>query len=143
MRGDERAHVPLNELLLAVEDIDTRIGHLAVHEQRHADVGHGVEHRRQRANVGDARVRVRGRTRRVKLARKHHTAGARRMNFTHRRRVGQVECHERLESSVARQRCEQALAVRARHFRGRYRRLEIRHHNGARELRRARGHEVA
>ena len=41
----QRVEHPVDEHRLAVEDIDLRVGHLAVDQQRHADLRHALEHR--------------------------------------------------------------------------------------------------
>jgi len=45
--------------------------------------------------------------------------------------VGEVQRHQRLEFHAVRQRRQYALAVAERHFGGRHRRLEVRHHDRA------------
>ena len=42
---DPFRQIALDEHLLAVEDVDVRIGHLAVHQERHVDLFHALQTR--------------------------------------------------------------------------------------------------
>ena len=50
----QRHQHPLQEHRLAIEDVDIGIGDLAVHAQRHAVRRHGLQHRHDAGDVGDA-----------------------------------------------------------------------------------------
>ena len=51
---DHVAQDLVNEHRFAVEDVDMRVGHFAMHQQRHADALHRLQHRIDIRNIGDA-----------------------------------------------------------------------------------------
>ena len=132
--GRERRQHRLDEARLALEDVDLRVGHLAMHLQHHADLGHARQRRVDAAHVGDAGVGVRGRTGRIELA-ADDACGLGARDLLGRRGVGQVQRHERLERGAGRQPCADALAVLERLARRGHRRVQVRHDDGAREAR--------
>ena len=67
-RSTQRRQHVFDEARLAIENIDRRIGDLAMHLQHHAALAHALEHRIEPANVGDARFRMGGGAGRIELA---------------------------------------------------------------------------
>ena len=142
----QRLHHLLDEASLAVEDIDGRIGHLAVDQQQQALALHHLQRRVGLADVGDARVAVGGGAGRVELERDHAgLAGP--ADLVGRRVVGQVERHQRLEVDACGHAGANAVAVGHRLRGGGHRRLQIGHDDRAAELARGvrhdRGHRGA
>lgn len=134
-RAAQRLHHAIDEHLLAVEQVDRRIRHLAVHEQRHPDFLHRLERLRALAEqVGHAGVRVRRRARRIELHAVHAAAFACAADFVGGRVVGQVQRHQRLERHAGRHRGQDALAVGLRLRGRRDGRLQVRHDDRAAEL---------
>ena len=86
----------LDEHRLAVEHIDTGVGDLAVHQQRHAGALQRLQRRVGVAQVSHAGVAVGGGTRRVELD-GHHPGLLRRHDLARLQPVGEVERHERLK----------------------------------------------
>ncbi len=132
---DERGEHLVDEDRLAVEDIDIRARRFAVHQERHAELFHAPEHRIGLADVRDARVRMRGRARRVELDAVHRPGLRRSIDLLGGGAVRQVQRHQRREAAARRQCGQNALAIgECQRDRG-DRRLEIRHHDGAAEAR--------
>ena len=52
---NDAPQMPLDEHRLAVEHVDLRIGHLAVQQQRQADLLHGREHCIAAREIGDTK----------------------------------------------------------------------------------------
>ncbi len=136
----ERHEDRLDERLLAVEDVDLRIRHFAVHQERDAVRGHRLEHRVAAADVRHARIGIRRGARGVVLHRLHEARRLRLRDLVGRGVVGEVERHQRLEGRAGRKGGEDALAIAARVFHGEHRRPQVRHHDRARELARGVGH---
>ena len=134
----QRLEHPVDEHRLAVEDVDVGIGHLAVHQQRHADPLHRLEGGAGLRDVGDPGVGVGGGAGRVELDRPHHPAFGRPQDLVGRGDVGQVERHQRLEVAAGRQGGQDPLAVGQRLRDRGDRRLQVGHDDRAGELRRAR-----
>ena len=59
--------IPVNERFLAVENIDGRVGVLAVHQERHVDLFHAFEDAHDFLVVGDAGRRIGRGIGRIKL----------------------------------------------------------------------------
>jgi hypothetical protein len=129
--GSERL---LDEDALAVEHVDLRVGRLAVHEQRQVVLLHRLEHGPYALQPRHAGVGIRGRARRVVLEPVDEAAGFRAPDLVAPGGVGEIERHERLERGALRQGGEDALPVGARLRRGRDRRPQVRHDDGAGEL---------
>lgn len=134
--GDERLQHLLDELCLAVEDVDARVGHLTVHKQRHAELAHGLERRVRLLDLRDTRVRVGRRTCGVELDGEDVARRVRLADLVAGRPVRQVQRHERLESRAALgwHGREDPVTVLERVRRRRDRRHEVGHHDAAREL---------
>ncbi|MOA04086.1 hypothetical protein D3C78_1236200 [compost metagenome] len=130
---DHPAQVLVDEALLAVEHVDVGVGHLAVHQQRQADLGHGFQYREDVVDGGDARVRVGGGAGRVQLGGVHQTAGLGRADLLGSGLVGEIEHHQRLEAAAGRTGSEDALAVGRGLLGVAYRRHQVGHDDGAAE----------
>ena len=118
---------------LAVEDVDVRVGHLAMHQQRQIM---RLERRERGINLvdrGNARIGVRRRARRVILDGVHEPARLGASDLGGAGIVGQVQRHQRREARAGGQRSENALAVGRGKCRRRHRWSEVRHHDCARE----------
>ena len=137
----QRAQAPVDELLLAIEDVDVRIGDLTVHEEQHPVLGQRFEHRIEGIELGDRRVGVGGRSRWIELHCRHASSRGVR-DVCRRREVGQVERHQRLERGASRARSEDSVAVGHRLARCPHRRHEVRHHDRASEAARGRRHRL-
>ena len=94
----QRDHHPVDEHGLAVEYIDARIRHLAMHQQRQARFGHGFQHRHHTVDGAHAGVRIGGGPGRIELDGRHHITGHRLADVGHRGLFGEVERHQRLEA---------------------------------------------
>ncbi len=68
MTLDETGEHGLDEAHLAIEDVDRRVGDLAVHLQHDVELAHAREHGVDAFDVRDARVRVGRRAGGVELA---------------------------------------------------------------------------
>ena len=100
-----------DEHRLTVEDIDMRVGHFAVDEQRHADRFHPREHRHDPRNVGHPMRRSGGGVRGIKLGRHEHRVRMAARHFIRVGVIGEVERHQRSEAGVIRQRGHDPRAV--------------------------------
>jgi hypothetical protein len=130
---DDAQQVALDERLLAVEDVDRGVRHLAVQLQHHAQLFHAFEHAEGALEVGHARVRVGGGAGRVVLHAADEAAGPGAVDLRRRGVVGEVERHQRLEAAAGGQGRENAVAVsRCLSSRG-HRRPQVGHHHGAAE----------
>ena len=129
----QRDQLAVDEHALAVEQVDLAVGHLAVHQQRHAGALHGLQGGVGQAQVGHTGIAVGGGAGRVKLD-SHHPCRLGPHDFLGWQAVGQVERHQRLEIQAVRQRREDALAVGLGLGRGGDRRLQVGHHDGAGKL---------
>jgi hypothetical protein len=130
-----------DETGFAVEHVDVMSRDLAVHQQWHAELAHARQHGIDVADVRDARIRIGGRTRRIELAAVYESAGFRGVDFRGRGAVGEIQRHQRRETRMRRQRGENPCAIGARRLGGGDRRLEIWHHDGAREARGGEGQD--
>ncbi len=127
--GDQMA---FDEDSLAIEDIDLFIGHLAVDQQRHLQLGQRLEHRLEPIQAGDRQIRVGGGAGRIELDRHH----ARRMggpDHLGRGVVGQIEGHQGGEVAPRRTRRLDALPIGHRHLGIQHRRHQVGHDDGAGE----------
>ncbi|MNV36972.1 hypothetical protein D3C71_1284680 [compost metagenome] len=138
-RAAQRLHDAFHENRLAVEHIDRRVGHFTVHQQRHAAFFQGLKRLRALAQqVGDARIGVGRRARRIQLHGIDLARFMRAEDLFRRGVVGQIKRHQRSKSvrvpAGFAQRLQDPAAVGQRLLGGRHRRLQVRHDDGAREL---------
>ena len=131
--GQRRQH-GVDEHLLAVEKVDRRIGHFAVHQQRQADALHLGQRGVGLGDVGQAGVGIGRRPGRVELHGLDEAGGGRPGDFSRRRVVGQVQRHQRLEGQAGGQRGQDTVAVGGSLLDGGDRRLQVGHDDGAGEL---------
>ncbi|MND86906.1 hypothetical protein D3C80_788870 [compost metagenome] len=101
----------VDEQLFAVEHVDFAAGHFTVHQQWHADLGHGFEHREDLVDAGYTGVRVGRRASRIELGGVDEAGGLGRADFLGLGAVGEVQHHQRLETAAGRACGEDALAV--------------------------------
>ncbi|MCY1423842.1 hypothetical protein D9M71_395680 [compost metagenome] len=124
---DDTAHVFVDEHLLAVKYIDLATGHFTVHQQWHADFGHGFECREDLVDAGHARIGVGRRAGRVQLGCMHETTGLCRADFLRLGAVGEVQHHQRLEAATGRAGSQDALTVGVGFFCVAYRWYKVGH----------------
>ncbi len=103
--------------------------------QDEADFAHTSQHGFDLADVGDARVGMGRRAGRVEFESGDQAAGLGAVDLRRTGAVGQIQSHERLEVRACRERVEDAAAIRERLLGCCDRRLEVRHHDRARETR--------
>ena len=138
----QRHEVLVDEHRFAVKQINLRIGHFTVYQQRHANTLHGFKGFMCVAQIGDTCAAVGGGTGGIQLHR-HHTTVVRTVDFIGRRVVGQVKRHQGLERVTCGQSRLYALLVRQSLRGGGDRRLQIRHDHGTGELRGGMGHHCS
>ena len=129
--------IALDEDALAVEDVDRRVGDLAMQQQRNIVLLHRLDHRIDPGKLAHAILRIGRRTGRVVLDRKDAATGLGPRDLLDRRRFGQVQGHQRLEAPAAGQAVEDALPVGFGLGHGGHRRLQVRHHDRPGEAARA------
>ena len=132
-------HHRIDEDALPVENVDRRIGHLAMHQQRHATPLHFRQRRITLGEIGNTGIGIGGRPGRIELDRLDETAVRRPPDFVGRRVVRQIERHQWLEVAAGRQRRENTLAVLSRCRNGGHRRPQVGHDDGAGKLSRRMG----
>jgi len=115
-------------------DVDLRIHVLAVHQERHADLFHPLQHAHDFAMVGDARGRIGGGMRRIELHSSEHALLEAAFDVVGIGIVGEVAGHQRFERRAGRQRGHDPLAVSDGVFAGDDRWNEIGHEDGAAEM---------
>ncbi|MCY1355917.1 hypothetical protein D9M69_423550 [compost metagenome] len=130
---DHAGEMLVDEALLAVEHVDLGAGHLAVHQQRQADFGHGFQHREDVVDAGHAGIGVGGGAGRIQLGGVDEAAGLGGADFLGSGAVGEVEHHQRLEAAAGRARGEDALAVGVGLGGVAHRRDQVGHDDGAAE----------
>jgi hypothetical protein len=126
----------LDEHGLAVEQIDVRVGDLAVDQEGHAERGHALEHRRHAIEIGDAVRRVGRRVRRVELDRGEDALFISAADLARIGAVGQIACHQRREIRARRQCRDDPAAIGEGSGDRRDWRHEVGHHDSPRERRR-------
>ncbi|MNH08639.1 hypothetical protein D3C79_680620 [compost metagenome] len=84
-----------------------------MHQQWHADLGHGFEHREDFVDAGDAGIGVGCRSGRVQLGGIHDTAGLGHADFLGLGTVGEVQHHQRFKVAAGRACGQDALAIGA------------------------------
>ena len=131
---DPLGEVALDEHGLAVEDVDLGIDVLAVHQERHADLLHPLQHVHDLAIVGDARGRVGGGIGGIELHAGEHAVLEAALDVVGIGVVGEIAGHQRLEGRALRQRRHDALAIGDGVLGGGDRRNEIGHQDGAAEM---------
>ncbi|MNJ41594.1 hypothetical protein D3C77_365210 [compost metagenome] len=110
---DDTAQVLVDEQLLAVEHVDLATGHFTVHQQRHADFGHGFECRENVVDAGNAGIGVGRRAGRIQLGGMHETCSLGCADFFGLGTVSEVQHHQRLEAATGRTCGQDALAIGA------------------------------
>mmetsp|Transcript_4786 Transcript_4786/g.14943 ORF Transcript_4786/g.14943 Transcript_4786/m.14943 type:complete len:272 (+) Transcript_4786:704-1519(+) len=131
-RRDQRLEDGFEERPLPVEDVDVA-RRLAVDEEQQALGLHLVQDAVNIFDVGHAAVRIRRGALGVELARDHDPAFLGGDDFLARRVVLEIQRHERFERRALGPSGEEALAVRDGERRGRHRRLQVGHGDGAAE----------
>jgi hypothetical protein len=134
--GADRLQVTLDEHRLAVEDVDLRIDHLAMHQQRQPDRLHPVQDRADLGQVAHAAMRVGGGARRVQLHRGQHALLLAAGKVVGVGALGQIGGHQRGEACAVGQRRQDAVAISPGVGSGHHRRRQVRHDDGAGEMRR-------
>ncbi len=119
---------------LAVEDIDLGIDILAVHQERHVDLFHALQHAHDLLVVGDAGRRIGGGIRRIELHAGEHAFAKAALDVVGIGVVGEIAGHQRLERRALRQRRHHALAIGDAVGGGTHRRDQVRHQDGAAEM---------
>ncbi|MNS69597.1 hypothetical protein D3C72_1029140 [compost metagenome] len=133
----QRAHHALDEDGFAVENVDFRVRHFAVHEEGHAHFLHHFEHLVAILQIRHAQVGIRRGASRIQFHGLHDAAVLRAADFIGRRVVRQVQHHQRIEVHALRHGGQDALAVGAGIGRGGDGRFQVRHDDGTAELARA------
>ena len=134
-RERRRQHF-VDETRLAVEHIDMARGHLAMHQKRHAGFAHAREHVVDAPDVRDTGIRVGRGARRIKLAGLHPLRFQRLVDLGGSVRSVRYSVISGEKFAPAGRAARIRFAVFDRRGRGGHRRLQIRHHDGARETRR-------
>ena len=124
----------VDEDSLPVEDIDLRVGHLAMNQQRHADALHGFQNGADIGDIGDPVAGIRRGIGRVELAGGEHAGGVAALDLARVDIVGQIAGHQRREVRARFQRGQYPVAIGLRRRHRGHRRDQIRHDNGAGEL---------
>ena len=130
---------PFDERRLPIEDVDPRVGNLAMYLQGQPHLGHGRERLIAVADIGDPEGGVGGGAGGVELHAMDDPAFPGAADFRRRGPIGQIKRHQRLEITALGQRSDDPTTVGARSLGGGHRRLEIGHDDGAGELTRAVG----
>ena len=130
---DHTGQLLVDEAFFTVEHIHFGAGHLAVHQQRQTDLGHGFERREDLVQAGHPGIGVGGRPGRVQFGGMHETTGLGAAHVIGRGVVGEVQHHQRLEAAAGRTRRENALAVDIGLGGIAHRRHQIGHDDGAAE----------
>ena len=125
---------------LAIEDVGRGVGHLAVHQKRHAARLHALENRIDVLDVGDPRVGIGRRTGGIELHRLENTALVAACDLVRIGRVGQVAGHQRRELDAIRHGRHDPLTIGLGSGNGGHRRHQVGHDDGAAELARRRRH---
>ena len=124
----------IDEHRFAVENVDVGTDLLAVHEKRHVDLLHALQHAGDIPIIGDAGRRIGCGVRRVKLHPCEHAVAETALHIVGVGVVGEVASHQRLKARPRRQRRLDPLAVGHRVARGAHRRRQVRHQDGAAEI---------
>ena len=135
----ERIEHPVDEHRLAIEDVDIAIDHLAMHAERNAVLGHGLEHRADLVEIAHARGRVGGGAGGVELHRGDDALGLGLRDIRRVGLLGEVECHQRREGAALGDGGADAFAIVRRLRAGHNRRHEVGHDDGAAEMARGLG----
>ncbi len=130
----ERDQLALDEHLLPVKNIDVGIDDFAVNEERHVDLLHALQHARDMLEVRHAGGRVGGGIRRIKLDAGEHPLAKAALDVVGIGVVAQIAGHQRREGRTRRPGRERPFAIGDGVGRGRDRRYEVRHQDGAAEM---------
>ena len=130
----DTAELLIDEVLFAIEDVNFRARHFAMDQQRQANLGHGLEHREDVVDAGDAGCRIGGGPGRIKLGGEYIATGFGSAHIFGLRAVGEVEHHQWLKGAASRAGGKDALAIAVRLASISDRRDQVRHDDGAREL---------
>ena len=141
--GNNRAQVPLDKFLFAVEHIDRMIRHLAVDAQHDILGLHPREHRIELLDIGDTRGRVGGGVGGVHLGRGEHAFSRAARQIVGIGVVGEVAGHQRGEFHARRHRRHDPLTIGRAKLRRGHRRGKVGHHDRAGKLARGVGHHLA
>ena len=87
---EQRLQHPLDEYFFAVEQVDRRISHFTVHQQRHTNFFHLGQRRIALGEVGNAGVGIGRRAGRIQLDGMYETAVGGLADFIRRRVIRQV-----------------------------------------------------
>ena len=124
----------LDEYGFAVEDIDLRIGDLAMDQQRHADFRHPLQHASDLQDIGDTEMGIGGGPRGIELGRDPGTRLIPGLDRVGIGIVGQVQRHQRLEPGTCRQGSQDAGAIGVGGLGCGDGRRQVRHDDSAGEL---------
>ena len=131
---DPLRQIALDEHGLAVENVDLGIDVLAVHQERHVDLFHALQHAHDLAVVGDAGGRVGGGVGGIELHPGEHAVLEAALDVVGIGVVGEVAGDQRPEGRARRQRRHDALAIGDAVLGGGDRRNQVRHQDGAAEM---------
>ena len=98
----ERLQHPLDEHRFPVEDVDGRVGHLAMDAERHPGPRHGLQDGHHRLDIAHAACGVRCGSGGIELYRRNQPVGMGRDDVIGLARFGQVERHQRHEIAACR-----------------------------------------
>ena len=109
---EQRFQNPLDEHRFPIEDIDARIGHLAMHQKRHAGLLHDLEDARDARHVGHAGRRIGRRPGGIELGRGEDAVRVTGRQIPPIGALGEITGHQRLEvAPLIAERLEDALTV--------------------------------
>src|SRR5580698_8218449 len=126
--------VPVDESLLTIENIDVRVGVLAMHQERHVDLFHALQHGHDFFIIGDAGRRIGRGIGRVKFYAGEQPVAKAALDVVGIGVVGEIAGQERLEFRILRYRRHLPLAIGGAVGRGAHRRDQVRHQDGAAEM---------
>ncbi len=130
----QRLQHALDEHLFAVEDVDRRVGYLAMHQQRQPSFLHRRQHRVTLIDVRHPGVGVGRGAGGIELDGVHVRVLDGAPDLVDRRVVGQVQRHQRFERHSRRQGGKDARTIVTGGGDGGHRRAQIGHDDGAGEL---------
>ena len=96
--GAQRNHHAFDEDSLSIEHVHLGIGDLTVHQQWHAGLGHGFQHRNHPVDGAHARIGIGGSAGRIELDGRHHIPGSGLPDVIHRGLLGEIERHQWLKA---------------------------------------------
>ena len=116
---------------LAVKDVHGRIGHLAMHAKRQADLGHFFQDPAHPVEIGDAAGRICGGTGRIKFDRFDQLRCMSRGDVFGIRILGQIKRHQWLKIGAVGQGGQDTVAIGGSLGAGDHRGHQIGHDDGA------------